>query len=223
MPFPWYGGSDMMRIHALEACAAGGGNRLHQLREREHIRELAIKNQYFMRALVESDSRGIVTVDQTGRIVEANSTATRKLLLNFRPAARGKSFERAWVKLSLSRHISRKVGVPGTRNPCPAQQGRRISRPSTPIHEQRRAGGRFCSPSWKKEMMRMAVEMTGAHAHFTFESILRGERAYARLCTLPTSRLEARPQFLLSGETGTDAGAVRAGYHNGPAPAGTDL
>ena len=68
------GGSDMMHIHTLGLVRQAAETVTSQLRERERIRELAIKNQY-MRALVESDSRGIVTVDQTGRIVEANSTA----------------------------------------------------------------------------------------------------------------------------------------------------
>ena len=71
----------MMHIHTLGLVRQAAETVTSQLRERERIRELAIKNQY-MRALVESDSRGIVTVDQTGRIVEANSTA-RKLLEAF--------------------------------------------------------------------------------------------------------------------------------------------
>lgn len=59
------GGSDMMHIHTLGLVRQAAETVTSQLRERERIRELAIKNQY-MRALVESDSRGIVTVDQTG-------------------------------------------------------------------------------------------------------------------------------------------------------------
>ena len=84
------GGSDMMHIHTLGLVRQAAETVTSQLRERERIRELAIKNQY-MRALVESDSRGIVTVDQTGRIVEANSTARK--LLKLSPGCEGKSFE----------------------------------------------------------------------------------------------------------------------------------
>ena len=85
------GSSDMMHVHTLGLVRQAAETVTSQLRERERIRELAIKNQY-MRALVESDSRGIVTVDQAGRIVEANSTARK--LLKLAPGCEGKSFER---------------------------------------------------------------------------------------------------------------------------------
>ena len=72
-PFPWgrRGGSDMMHIHTLGLVrqAAEIRRTTPQLRERERIRELASHQEpVHARARWRSDSRGIVTVDQTGRI-----------------------------------------------------------------------------------------------------------------------------------------------------------
>ena len=141
-----------------------------QLRERERIRELAIKNQY-MRALVESDSRGIVTVDQTGRIVEANSTARK--LLKLSPGCEGKSFEESvGESYNITGYLKEGKGF-RAREILARRSGTTHFASLDPIrmNSGELVGGLFTVME-KKEMMRMAVEMTGAHAHFTFESIL---------------------------------------------------
>lgn len=135
------GGSDMMHIHTLGLVRQAAETVTSQLRERERIRELAIKNQY-MRALVESDSRGIVTVDQTGRIVEANSTARK--LLKLSPGCEGKSFEES-VGESYNITGYLKEGKGFRAREILARRSRddafRVPRPYP--HEQRRTGGRF--------------------------------------------------------------------------------
>ena len=90
-----------------------------QLRERERIRELAIKNCAYARA-GEPDLQRHRHQDQTGRIVEANSTARK--LLKLSPGCEGKSFEESVGESYNTTGYPRKEGVPGTRNPCPAQR-----------------------------------------------------------------------------------------------------
>ena len=133
------GGSDMMHIHTLGLVRQAAETVTSQLRERERIRELAIRTSTC--ALVESDSRGIVTVDQTGRIVEV--TARPASCWKLSPGCEGKSFEESVGESYNITDISRSEGVPGTRNPCPAQRDDAFRVPRPYPHEQRRTGGRF--------------------------------------------------------------------------------
>ena len=66
----------------------------------------------------------------------------------------------------------------------------------------------------KKEMMRMAVEMTGAHAHFTFESILGGEREPALGSAPCPHRGWKHGPGPASGETGTGKELFAQAIHN---------
>lgn len=68
------GESAMMHVHTLGLVRQAAETVTSQLRERERMRDLATTNQY-LRALIESDSRGIVTVDSHGRIVQTNRSA----------------------------------------------------------------------------------------------------------------------------------------------------
>ena len=70
------GESAMMHVHTLGLVRQAAETVTSQLRERERMRDLATTNQY-LRALIESDSRGIVTVDSHGRIVQTNRSARR--------------------------------------------------------------------------------------------------------------------------------------------------
>ncbi|MFQ8737179.1 MAG: hypothetical protein ACLSAH_15250 [Bilophila wadsworthia] len=202
------GGSDMMHIHTLGLVRQAAETVTSQLRERERIRELAIKNQY-MRALVESDSRGIVTVDQTGRIVEANSTARK--LLKLSPGCEGKSFEESvGESYNITGYLKEGKGF-RAREILARRSGTTHFASLDPIrmNSGELVGGLFTVME-KKEMMRMAVEMTGAHAHFTFESILGASESLRSALHPPTSRLEARPRSAFRRRE--RAGAVRAGH-----------
>ena len=195
------GGSDMMHIHTLGLVRQAAETVTSQLRERERIRELAIKNQY-MRALVESDSRGIVTVDQTGRIVEANSTARK--LLKLSPGCEGKSFEESvGESYNITGYLKEGKGF-RAREILARRSGTTHFASLDPIrmNSGELVGGLFTVME-KKEMMRMAVEMTGAHAHFTFESILGASESLRSALHLAHIAAGSTAPVLLSGETGT--------------------
>ena len=207
------GGSDMMHIHTLGLVRQAAETVTSQLRERERIRELAIKNQY-MRALVESDSRGIVTVDQTGRIVEANSTARK--LLKLSPGCEGKSFEESvGESYNITGYLKEGKGF-RAREILARRSGTTHFASLDPIrmNSGELVGGLFTVME-KKEMMRMAVEMVPERTRISPSSPSSGRaRACARLCTLPTSRLERTARVLLSGETGTGKELFAQAIHN---------
>ena len=206
------GGSDMMHIHTLGLVRQAAETVTSQLRERERIRELAIKNQY-MRALVESDSRGIVTVDQTGRIVEANSTARK--LLKLSPGCEGKSFEESvGESYNITGYLKEGKGF-RAREILARRSGTTHFASLDPIrmNSGELVGGLFTVME-KKEMMRMAVEMTGAHAHFTFESILGASESLRSALHLAHIAAGSTAPVLLSGETGTGKELFAQAIHN---------
>lgn len=206
------GSSSMMHVHTLGLVRQAAETITAQLRERERLRELAIKNQY-MRALVESDSRGIVTVDQAGRIVETNRKARK--LLGLPPSCEGKLFEE---NVGESCHIVECL------NKGKGFSAREIlARRSNITHfasldpirmnSGELVGGLFTVVE-KKEMMRMAVEMTGAHAHFTFSSILGGSETLRSALHLARIAANSSAPVLICGETGTGKELFAQAIHN---------
>jgi transcriptional regulator of acetoin/glycerol metabolism len=209
------GRSQMMHVHTLGLVRQAAETVTSQLRERERTRELAIKHQYMM-ALLESDSQGMVTVDQEGCMVQANKKA--RLLLKLPPDYEGMDFEeflgeqldlREQVQLGRgfqAREIrTRQAGVThyASLDPIRLQNGELV-------------GGLF-SLTEKKEMMRMAVEMTGIHAHFTFDSIVGSSPPLKETMHRARIAAESTAPVLLSGETGTGKELFAQAIHNASA------
>ena len=203
------GSTDMMHIHTLGLVRQAAETVTSQLRERERIRELAIKNQY-MRALVESDSRGIVTVDKAGLIVEANVRARR--LLKLPRSCEGRPFgECAGEDLTAYLRDGRGFAA----REMVLRGGGTHFASLDPI---RLPGGELvgglCTILEKKEMVRMAVEMTGTHAHFTFDSILGTSGALKGALHLARIAAGSSAPVLLCGETGTGKELFAQAIHN---------
>lgn len=74
------GSYERMHIHTLGIVRQAAETITSQLKEIERYRDLQVKNEY-LRALIESDARGVVAVDASGRIVESNESARRLLRL----------------------------------------------------------------------------------------------------------------------------------------------
>ncbi|WP_294513373.1 sigma-54-dependent Fis family transcriptional regulator [uncultured Bilophila sp.] len=206
------GNSDMMHVHTLGLVRQAAETVTAQLRERERIRELAIKNQY-MRALVESDSRGIVTVNPEGRIVEANRTARK--LLKLPPGCEGKPFEETvGESYNITDYLKDGKGF-RAREILARRSGGTHFASLDPIrmNSGELVGGLFTVME-KKEMMRMAVEMTGAHAHFTFDSILGTSETLRSALHLAHIAAGSTAPVLLYGETGTGKELFAQAIHN---------
>lgn len=206
------GDSDMMHVHTLGLVRQAAETVTAQLREGKRLRELAIKNQY-MRALIESDSRGIVTVDPKCRIVEANHSARQLLQL---PADyEGKFFEDCVGECcDIAEYIGRGRGF-RAREILARRSGSTHFASLDPIRMKNGelVGGLFTVLE-KKEMMRMAVEMTGAHAHFTFDSILGNSPSLRAALHLAHIAAGSTAPVLLYGETGTGKELFAQAIHN---------
>ena len=207
------GESAMMHVPTLGLVRQAAETVTSQLRERERMRDLATTNQY-LRALIESDSRGIVTVDSHGRIVQTNRSARRLFSLPVSPA--GRDFEdftggRSGVLEHLATGKSFKA-----REILARHSGMTHFASFDPIcMSNGEVVGGLLTVQEKKEVMGMAVEVTGSHAHFTFDSILGSSACLGQALRHARIAAASTAPVLLCGETGTGKELFAQAIHNG--------
>lgn len=207
------GESAMMHVHTLGLVRQAAETVTSQLRERERMRELAATNQY-LRALIESDSRGIVTVDSQGRIVQTNRSARRLFHLPASPG--GLDFEDFTGGHSgVLEHLTAGKSF-RAREILARHSGMTHFASFDPIcmSDGAVAGG-LLSVLEKKEAMGMAVEVTGSHAHFTFDSILGSSACLDQALRHARIAAASTAPVLLCGETGTGKELFAQAIHNG--------
>ena len=206
------GNSDMMHIHTLGLVRQAAETVTSQLRERERINELTIKNQY-MRALIDSDSRGVVTVDTEGRIVEVNRKA--RALFKLPENCEGRPFEdMVGENYSIAEHLKNGQNFRAREILTHRSCGRYYASLEPILMNNGELVGGLFTVLEKKEMMRMAVEVTGTHAHFTFDSILgTSEKLRSALHVARIAAGSAAP-VLIYGETGTGKELFAQAIHN---------
>lgn len=214
------GPSDRMHVHTLGLVRQSAETVTSHLREQERTQELAIKNQY-LRALLESDSRGMVTVDPAGMIVQTNRRA--QTLLNLPPKHENTSFEEAigenfniCQRLREGRGFRAREILPRSTSSTHFASLTPIRMDSGPNNGMNRGevvGGLFTILE-KKETMRMAVEMTGTHAHFTFAAIVGNSPPLQTALHLAHISASNSAPVLLLGETGTGKELFAQAIHN---------
>lgn len=206
------GYSENMHVHTLGLVRQAAETVTANLRERKRNRELDIQNKY-MDALLESSSRGMLTVDQEGIIVRANRRA--RMLMDLPSDAIGKSFA-DYVDDNFDISTSLMGGQAFTSREFQTRRmGIRHFASLDPIRDsgERLVGG-LITVIEKKEIIRVATEMTGSHAHFTFSSIVGASEQLKK--ALRTARISASSatSVLLSGETGTGKELFVQAIHN---------
>lgn len=206
------GYSEKMHVHTLGLVRQSAEIVTAQLREGERSRELAIKNQYMI-ALLESGSRGLVTVDQRGCIVQTNHKA--RSLLKIPQGAEGKLFaDCIGQHFDIASYLQRGEGFKA-REILTRESGITHFASLDPIRiENNKLVGGLFTVFEKKEMMRIAVEMTGTHAHFTFDSILGSSEKLRSALHLAHISANSSAPVLLSGETGTGKELFAQAIHN---------
>lgn len=206
------GYSKNMHVHTLGLARQAAETVTANLREKDRVRELDIQNQY-MDALLESSSRGMLTVNQQGNLVKANRRAIS--LLNLPPNFIGKAFSECLGEpFDILPYLERGQGF-DSREFVMKKKGVSQYASLDPI---RNSNGEFVggliTVIEKKEIIRVATEMIGSHAHFTFKSIignseeLKAAKHMARISADSTS-----PVFLF-GETGTGKELFAQAIHN---------
>lgn len=203
------GKSDRMHIHTLGLVRQAAETVTAQLRERERIRELVIKNQYMI-SLLESDSRGIVTVDQKGRIVHTNGKA--RALLKLPENHEGMPFENCVEGLFNPERLLRGKGF-RAREVATSCGNLFASLDPIRLPTGELVGGLFTLLD-KKEIVRMAIAVTGVRAHFTFASIIGDSEPLQEACRLARISAGSTAPILISGETGTGKELFAQAIHN---------
>ncbi len=207
------GYSKKMHVHTLGLVRQAAETVTAHLREKDRVRELDIQNQY-MDALLESSSRGMLTVNQQGILVRANSRAAS--LLNLPPEFIGKTFTECMGEhFDISTYLESGRGF-HSREFLTKKKGVTQYASLDPIRNNTgELVGGLITVTEKKEIIRVATKMTGSHAHFTFDSILGNSDELQSALHMARIAANSATPVLLAGETGTGKELFAQAIHNG--------
>ncbi len=206
------GYSEKMHIHTLGLARQAAETITMQLRLHEQMRELDIQHQYMV-ALLDSNSNGMITLDQHGCIVKANRTA--RALMNLPSDVDNKSFtEYVGEGVDVTKYIQQGKGFRARDFSIKNDETIHFAS-MDPIHlSNGELVGGLITIIEKKEIIRVASEMSGSLAHFTFGSITgTSEKLYSAIRLARIAAKSNTPVFL-SGETGTGKELFAQAIHN---------
>lgn len=204
------GYAERVHIHTLGlVCQAAEAIKSH-LKEQQNSRELAIKNKY-MQALLEAGTRGLVTIDPSGYIVQTNKKACT--WLNLPTKHIGKPFmDFVTADFNLDAEILSHKGflLREVRS-----KNRKYFLSLAPVNSENGDNlGGVLSITKHKEMVELAMEIAGAEAFFTFNSIIG--KSPSLLSSIEMAKIAAKNDapVLLLGETGTGKELFAQAIHN---------
>lgn len=213
------GYSENMHIHTLGLVRLSAETVTAQLREAAHNRKLAIQNQY-MNALLASTARGMITVNQKALIVQANRKAQK--LLQLPSDFENKSFSQCVGEgLSVAEYLRTGKGFT-SREFVSSVGGATHFASLDPIRlDTGELVGGLITVIEKKEFVQFAVEMTGSHAHFTFDTIIGNSDKLLEAVHMAKIAASSSTTVLLCGETGTGKEVFAQAIHNASDRAGS--
>ncbi len=204
------GYTEKMHIHTLGlVCQAAEAVTSH-LKEQLHSKELAIKNKY-MSALLEAGTKGIVTIDPTGRIVQTNKKA--RTMLDLAEDCIGKPFS-SLTKINLNFEQAVQKGKGFLAREINTNKGNGFLALDPVMMKNGEIVGAILTITEKKEMVQLAMEMTGAKAHFTFDSIVGSSPRLLEAVEIAKIAAKNTASLLLYGETGTGKELFAQAIHN---------
>ncbi len=188
-----------------------------QISEFEQARELALKNKY-MTALVESDNRGVVALDQQGRIIQLNQTA-RLMLGGLGAETRDEITQLLNNNADLMDHL--KAGqafwekeITYTWNRASQILISSLDPISRPDSGSGRLAGGLLLLMGKKRILKLVNNMVGSQAHFTFNSIIGKSSQMKEVKKLARVAARGMASVLLYGATGTGKELFAQSIHN---------
>lgn len=206
--------AEHVHSHTLGLVIQAADTIRSRIGEMEKSRELALKNQH-MSSLLESDHRGVISLDQSGRIVKASKKARMLLrlddscengriddLLHSRIKlvdylAEGRSFSEREITFTVE-DVSRTLIC--TLDPITMPDGEC-------------AGGLLLLME-PQRLMKFANEMAGSQARFTFDSIIGNSESITEALKFASIAARGAASVLLSGETGTGKELFAQAIHN---------
>ncbi|RRD69118.1 MULTISPECIES: sigma-54-dependent Fis family transcriptional regulator [unclassified Desulfovibrio] len=202
----------IMHINTMGLMQQASETITSQLKEQERLREVSIKNQYLF-SLIESDTRAIVTIDSTGHVVKTNQKARN--LLHLSDNCSGHLFDDCLgSKKSVGATLI--AGQPAkAREAIEKYVGNKHYASISPIQiETGELGGWLITIMKKKEIMRIAVEMAGNTARFTFDSIIGTSQKMKDVLHMAHIAARSSAPLLITGETGTGKELFAQAIHN---------
>ncbi len=204
------GYTEKMHIHTLGlVCQAAEAVTSH-LKEQRHSKELAIKNKY-MSALLEAGTKGIVTIDPKGRIVQTNQKA--RCIFELDKNCIGKPFS-SLPKTNFNFEQVLHKGKRFLAREISTNKGNGFLALDPVIMKNGEIVGAILTITEKKEMMQLAMEMTGAKAHFTFDAIVGTSPKLLEALEIAKIAAKNTASLLIYGETGTGKELFAQAIHN---------
>lgn len=203
------GYTEKMHVHTLGLVRQAAETITAKFREAERLAELATKNQY-LRALINSDSRGIITVDPRGCIVEINPAAQDLLPL----AHEGRPLAECLEEFSDIGGLLAHGRSFAAREFQARRGGPTLLASLDPIRVAGSVTGGLFTVQAKKEVLRLAVRMTGSAPQFTFASIVGQSPAIREALRMARIAAANEAPVLLQGETGTGKELFAQAIHN---------
>lgn len=215
-----------VHIHTLGMVILTAKAIRSQIGEIEKAREIAIRNTY-MTALMESDQRGIITLNGDGDIVQINKKATALLGLD-QSNASSASLHSPESEESLNISVLTRTRM-NWKQTLRSKQGfterevtfiRGDSRfplvctldPIT-MPDGESAGGMLLVVEHDR-ILQLANEMAGSQARFTFDSIIGSSSALEEAKKVANAAARGNAAVLLHGETGTGKELFAQAIHN---------
>ena len=204
--------SHVMHIHTMGLVRQAAESIRLQMLERQHTIEQKISNTY-LEMLINSNSRGLVNVSMDGRIVQYNTRARHLLALD--GDCIGQELESFLGKsCNLLAQLTKKKGF-HSREILVRRTNITHFASLDIIHlEDGTVAGGLFSITEKKEMLRVAAEVSGNKARFTFDSIVGHSPALRHALDMGALAAKGAASVLLSGETGTGKELFAQAIHN---------
>lgn len=205
------GRSERMHIHTLGLVQQAAETVRARLGEREKARELAISNQY-MESLFESDHRGMIRVDNAGCIIKSNKKA--EILLNLPKKNKG-IFIEEYISgdIKIKDKLCKGKGF-NTREITSIKGIKHFASFDIIYIDNKKVVGGLLTIFGKKETMRMAVEITGMEARFTFSSIIGKSKKIQDTIKIAHIASGSEAPVFITGETGTGKELFAQAIHN---------
>ncbi len=204
------GYTDRIHLHTLGLVCQTSETIRAKLIEHLHIRELAISNQY-MHALLEAGTKGIITVDKLGNIVQTNKIACSLFSLPLNHV--GKPFATlVKTNFDILKELAKKKNI--LLREMDTNKGSYFVSLAPVTLDNNEVVGAILSITEKKEMLELAIEIAAAEANFTFKSIMGKSSVLNSAINIAKIAAKNDAPVLILGETGTGKELFAQAIHN---------